>query len=176
VPLSSTGQRKALVVVRNPMRTIPPNIIMLTIRVVLLALFIWMYQWPFEKIHKGSYDIGWAFFLGLAVYSLFPIYLLWTLLRPLWVRVAFDRQALEIYSLLGRKIICASDIEGYYKTCHNTKVKNYNGIIIKVAAGSVIELSEYNIRSIKPVLEFLAKANVPFCGRKDSWFPLTRRV
>jgi hypothetical protein len=136
-----------------------------------------MYQWPLEKIKSGEYQENLPVFLiGMFAVSMFPAYFLWTLLGILWVKVADDNTQVVFHYLFKTVKLIPTDIDGYYKTHNDTKLKRFHGFLIKLKSGKVVEVSEYNLRSIDTIGQFLRTNKVPLRGNKGSWFPLTRRV
>jgi hypothetical protein len=150
---------------------------MLFLRLVLLILFIYIFQWPLEKIRAGQYpDNPTIFWLGLALTTIFPLYLLCTLLGVLWVSISHDNSKIRFHYLYKTIESSASGIDGYYRTTNKTKVSSYQGLLVKLKSGKVIEISEYNLKSIKEVGNFLQTNKVPLRGDKSSWFPLKRII
>jgi hypothetical protein len=159
------------------MKTVIPNIWMLLLRLALLALFIYIYQWPLEKIRTGQNqnDEG-VFWLGLAVITMFPAYLVWTLFGVLWVTISNDRTSIRFHHFYKTLDVFGSDIDSYYKTIHKTKVSTFKGFLIKLKSGKVVEVTEYNLKSISEISGFLSHNKVPVRGDMKSWFPLKRRI
>ena len=159
------------------MKTILPNIWMLLFRIALLGLFIYMYQWPLQKIRQGTDEENLAIFIvGLIVVSMFPFYLLWTLFKVMWVRLSIDDLKIHFHYLHTSVKIHSSDIDGYFKTIHRTRIKSYSGLLIRLKTGKVLEVSEYNVKSIEGIKGFLQTYKIPYRGEKSSWFPFTRKV
>ncbi|MBP6755988.1 MAG: hypothetical protein KA210_07560 [Bacteroidia bacterium] len=76
------------------------------------------------------------------------------------------------YSILkGENEYSISQLRGYSKTKLWTKFKDFPGIILYLEDDSKIELTEYNLQSLKPFLNFLNNNNVNFFGEEKSWFP-----
>jgi hypothetical protein len=150
---------------------------MLILRIALLGMFVYIYQWPLEKIQTGAYKKDELIFVvGLIAVTMFPAYLLWTLLKVLWVRISAHEGKIHVHYLFKSVEAYSNDIEGYYRTFHNTRVKHYNGLLIKLKSGKVVEVSEYNLKSIDDVVDFLKDYKIPYKGIKNSWFPFTRRI
>lgn len=158
------------------MKTVMPNIWMLLFRLVMLIAFIYMYQWPLEKFHSGDYqDNPLAFWFGLIFFSIFPMYLLWTLFGVLWITIIYDKSAIHFHYLYKTLKTTASNIDEYYRTTQKTKISSFRGVLIKLKTGKVVEVSEYNLKSIQIVNEFLATNKIPLKGDKISWFPWNRK-
>lgn len=159
------------------MKKISPNIWILLLRICLLSLFIYMFQWPLAKFNTGQYlNNPISFWLGLILISMFPIYLVWTLFGVLWVTISADSSIIRFHYLYKTIQTASLDIDSYYKTTHKTKVSNYKGLLIKLKSDKVIEITEYNLKSIRGVEDFLRINKVPLRGEKSSWFPLKRGV
>jgi hypothetical protein len=159
------------------MKTVNPNIWMLLLRLVLLALFIYIYQWPLEKIRTGQYQNNeGVFWLGLVVVTMFPAFLVWTLLGVLWVKISDDHREVHFHHFFKTVRILGSDIDGYFKTVHKTKVNSFEGFLIKLKSGEVLEVTEYNLKSINEIRDFLRHNKVPLRGDMKSWFPLKRQI
>ena len=159
------------------MKTIIPNIWMLLLRIGLLTLFVYMFQWPLEKISTGEYlNNPFGFGLGLIIFLMFPIYILWTLLGVLWVTISNDNSLIRFHYLYKTIEITCIDFDGYYNTTQKTKISNYKGLLIKLKSDKVIEISEYNLRSIQDITDFFRINKVPLRGDKNSWFPLKKRI
>ena len=104
------------------MKTIIPNIWMLLFRLALLTLFIYIYQWPIEKIKTGQHLVNpVGFWLGFILITVFPAYLLWTLFGVLWIRISSDNSIIRFHYLYKTIENTGSDFDGYYKTTHKTK-------------------------------------------------------
>ncbi|MHA4847863.1 hypothetical protein ACX0G7_27095 [Flavitalea antarctica] len=159
------------------MKLIMPNIWMLFLRVPLLAVFIYMCSWPIESLrasHSGQSDmLAW---LGLALFFMFPLYLIWTLLGVLWVTVSPDNKLCRFYYLYKSIDVDGSDVESYYFTKHYTKLASFDGLLMKLRSGKTLEVTEYNLRSVKVIKQFLRYHRVPMKGEKRSWFPMTRQI
>jgi hypothetical protein len=159
------------------MKTVIPNIWMLLLRVALLGLFIYIYQWPLEKITTGQYKNNEAlFWLGLTVVTMFPVYLIWTLLGVFWVRISNDMSTIRFHYLYKTIEATGSEIDYYYKTVHKTKVSTFQGLLIKLKSNKEVEVTEYNLKSVKGIRTFLSYNKTPLKGDKNSWFPLKRRI
>jgi len=159
------------------MKTVIPNIWMLLLRIVLLALFVYIYQWPLEKIKTGQYQNNETiFWLGLVVITMFPAYLIWTLFGVLWVTISNDGTIIRFHHFYRTVEASGSDIESYYKTVHKTKVSTFQGLLIKLKSDKVVEVTEYNLKSVKEIRSFLSYNKVLLRGDKNSWFPLKRRI
>lgn len=159
------------------MKTVIPNIWMLLLRIVLLGLFVYIYQWPLEKIRTGQYQNNeGVFWLGLVVVTMFPAYLIWTLLGVLWVTISDDLMTIRFHHVYKSVEVFSSDIDSYYKTVHKTKVRTFNGFFIKLKSGKIVEVTEYNLKSISEVGGFLRHSKVPLRGDMKSRFPLKRRI
>jgi hypothetical protein len=159
------------------MKIVIPNIWMLLLRIILLGLFIYIYQWPLEKIRTGEYQNNEIiFWLGLVVITLFPAYLIWTLFGVLWVTIYNDATTIRFHHFYKTVKVIGSDIDGYYKTVHKTKVKTFEGLLIKLKSNKVVEVTDYNLKSITEVSDFLTNNKVLLLGDMESWFPLKRRI
>lgn len=157
------------------MKTVP-NIWMLLLRIALLAVFFYIYRWPLEKLRTGQYQNVIIFLLGLSVITMFPAYLLWTLFGVLWVTISEDRSTIRFHYFYKTIEISGTDIDGYYKTVHKTKLSTFQGLLIKLKSNKVIEVTEYNVKSVKEIGLFLNYNKAPLRGNKNSWFPLKRRI
>lgn len=168
---------KALFRCAKSMKTVVPNILMLLLRIALLGMFVYIYQWPLEKITTGEYRMNETiFWLGLIGMTMFPAYLLWTLFGVLWVTISNDGTRIHFHHFYKTIKASASDIDGYYKTVHETKVSTFNGLLIKLKSKKVVEVTEYNLTSVGEISEFLRNYKVPLRGDMKSWFPLKRRI
>jgi len=159
------------------MKTVIPNIWMLLLRLALLVLFIYIYQWPLEKITTGQYQNNeGVFWIGLIVVTMFPAYLVWTLFGVLWVTISDDQTKVRFHHFYKTVEAFGSDIDGYFKTVHKTKVNTFGGFFIKMKSGKVVEVTEYNLKSLNEIRDFLRHNKVPLRGDMKSWFPLKRRI
>lgn len=159
------------------MKTVIPNNWMLLFRIALLVLFIYIYQRPLEKITSGRYKDNEAiFWLGLAMVTIFPAYLLWTLFGVQWVTISKDRLSIRFHHFYKTVEVISSDIDSYYKTVLKTKVSTFNGLLLKLKSNKVVEVTEYNLKSINEINDFLRDNKVTFKGDMKSWFPLKRRI
>lgn len=159
------------------MKTIIPNIWMLLLRIVLLVLFVYIYQWPLEKIKSGQYQNNEAiFWLGLVVVTMLPAYLIWTLFGVLWVTISNDMSTIHFHHFYKTVEATGSEVDSYYRTVNKTKVSTFQGLLIKLKSDKVVEVTEYNIKSVKEIGSFLSYNKAPLKGDKNSWFPLKRRI
>lgn len=150
---------------------------MLLFRVVVLGLFVYIFKWPLAKIISGNYGGSiWLFAFGLLAVCMFPVYIIWTLLGVMSVKVFDDESGMRFQYLLRSKEVRYKDIEGYYKTIFRTKVARYDGLLIKLKSGETIEVTEYNLKSIEDIAACLDKSQIPEIGTMASWFPLKRKV
>jgi len=150
------------------MKIIIPNIWMLLLRIALLAVFSCMFHW-----HDSSES---QFWLGLVFFLMFPIYLTWTLLGVMWVTISHDYKLCRFYYLYKWIDVNSSDPDSYYSTQQYAKLANFKGLLIKIKSGKTIEVTEYNLSSIKVIKKFLSHHRVPMKGDKRSWFPITRQI
>jgi hypothetical protein len=128
-----------------------------------------MFQWPLEKISNGEYLNNPSIFgLSLIFFSMFPIYILWTLLGVLWVTISDDNSIIRFHYLYKTIESTSIDIDGYYKTTDKTKISSYKGLFIIFKSGKLIKISEYNLKSIQGVMAFLRMHKIPFRGDKNS--------
>lgn len=67
-------------------------------------------------------------------------------------------------------------MEGYYLTRFKTKMREYQGMFIKLRSGKTIELTEYNLDSLYEFNQYLIEKQIPYLGYKKTWFPLHRKV
>lgn len=73
------------------------------------------------------------------------------------------------YSILkGENEYSIRQLRGYSKTNLWTKFKDFPGIILYLEDDSKIELTEYNLQSLTPFLNFLNNNNVKFFGEEKS--------
>lgn len=150
---------------------------MLLLRIALLALFAYIYQWPLEKISTGQYQSNsLIFWFGLLAVTMFPAYIIWTLLGVLWVTISNDRSTIRFHYVYKTLEATSADIESYYKTVNDTKINTFQGLLIKLKSNKVVEVTEYNLKSIKEIERFLSYNKTPLKGNKNSWFPLRRRI
>lgn len=150
---------------------------MLLLRIVLLALFVYMYQWPLEKISTGQYHENEAmFWFGLMFFTLFPVYIIFTFFSVLWVTISNDRSTIRFHYFYKTVSVAGSEISGYYKTTHKTKVSTFDGLLIILKSNKTVVVTEYNVRSTKAIVGFLSNNSVPLRGDKDSWFLLKKRI
>ena len=49
--------------------------------------------------------------------------------------------------------------------------KNYPGIILYLKNNTKIELSEFNLESLDPLIEYLKREQIKWYGDETSWFP-----
>ncbi len=159
------------------MKTVSTNIWMLVLRLLLLALFVYIYQWPLEKIRTEQYHNNeGVFWLGFFVIMMFPVYIVWTLCGVLWIQISNNKSTIRFHHFYKRIDVHSSAIDGYYKTVHNTKVKTFKGFILKLKSGRVIEITEYNLKSLTEINDFLTYNKIPLRAEIKSWFPLKRRI
>lgn len=124
-----------------------------------------------------GYQEGQDFFMfAFTVYSIFIVYLLWTLCKILWVTISADNSTICFYYLYKKIEVAGAEIEQYVDTGIMTKRKPINGWLIKLKSGKTLEVSEFNLRSRKSVEDFLKFHKVPRTGVKRSWFPYTRKI
>lgn len=158
-------------------KIILPNIWMLLLRVALLVLFAYMYQWPLEKIRTEEYqDNVLVFWLGFVGMTMFTAYVFWTLLGVLCVTISSDRSNIRFWFFYKTIQVTGSDIDGYYKTVQKTKVSTFRGLLIRLKSGKIVEVTAYNLASLKEITDFLVHSRAPLKGDKNSWFPLKRWV
>ena len=146
-------------------------------RVALLVLFVYIYQWPLEKIRTGQYQNNEAiFWFGLTLVSMFPAYIIWTLFGVMWVTISIDTNTISFHHLYKTVEVTGSEIDSYCKTVHKTKVSTFQGLLIKLKSDKVVEVTEYNLKSVKEISNFLNDNKAALKGDKNSWFPLKRRI
>jgi hypothetical protein len=160
------------------METVRPNYITLVFRIILLCFFIYLVGIIFRNHFLGKYDHEPRIvYLGLIVFSLFLIYLIWSLFGVFEIKYSeFERSITFKYLLGGEKLVLTSDITGYYQTTLKTRFKNYGGYIFKLSNGKTVEVTEYNLGRLRNFYSFIVKAGVPCIGAKESWYPLKRKV
>lgn len=129
------------------MKYIISNIFPLLLRILLLNLFLFMYTWPTEKLISGDYKTNeTAFFLGLLVYSMFPVYLMFSLRNPIFIKLPNVKRFLVLFYFFNVKIIKLEEIKGYYKTTISIRMGNYDGIIIILRKERKIKLSVFDLK------------------------------
>lgn len=157
------------------MKIVPPNMLMLVFRIVLLVLFGFMSQWPIEIIQIGTFPDGkLAFWVGLLFFSIFPVYLIWTFLGVMCVGIGKGR--IRFYRIFGIVDVTTTSIKGYYRSPTKTKLASFKGLLVKLNSGKVIEISGYNLSSIEKIETHLNQHGVPLWGELNSWFPYTRKL
>lgn len=161
------------------MKTVYPNLWSLTIRAVFLAIFIYFSPGPFRTVSSlfVQYRENQDFLMFTAtVFLMFPTYIIWTLCKVMWVKIAADNSTISFHYLYKKIEVSGSEVEKYVDTGIITKRKPINGWLIKLRSGKTIEVSEFNIRSRKSIEDFLILHKVPKKGIKPSWFPYTRKI
>ena len=150
---------------------------MLLLRITLLVFFVYFYQWPLEKFRTGQYQNNEAiFWFGLTVVSMFPTYIIWTLFGVMWVTISNDMNTISFHHLHKTVEVTGFEIDSYYKTVHKTKMSTFQGLLIKFKSNKVVEVTEYNLNSVKAISNFLNNNKAALKGDKNSWFPFKRRI
>lgn len=141
---------------------------MLVLRLLLLISFMYMAAFSIYfliqndrvNIYGRAVTVGLAFLLlGFSIMSLTGIF-----------RIKYDPGSRKItfYHLFRSRTIFVSDIDGYYQSTVNTKWKNYPGYFVEMKNGSVFELNEYNVKSLKGFHSFIVESGIPYKGTKYS--------
>lgn len=146
---------------------IKPNL-SFSLRVIFLIIFAAIFICcvnAFRKVEEAHYALVFTLIL-------FPLCLS-ELVKgiffvPASLTISYDTLYIH-YWLSGDQTIAPTDISGYSITAFKTKVKDYEGIIIYLKNGKPVELSKYNLKTIKPVIQYFSeKKDIPFLGNERS--------
>ena len=152
-------------------RIIKPNYLTISLRTGLLLLFLYMYKWPYEKFIKGDYDTTTlGSLLLVAVYSIFPIYLFYSLRNPLAVILYPKENKIRLLFWFRYKTILIDDILNFHKTKLEMRMGEYDGLILNLNNKKKIKLFEYDLQNINEVQNFLVKRQIPCIGFKNTLF------
>ena len=94
------------------------------------------------------------------------------LLKP--IAFSFNNIERQFYTysiLLGNNKYSINDLKGFSKTKLWTKAKDYPGILLYLKDNSKVELTEFNLQSLKPFLKLLNDEKIQYYGEETSWFP-----
>lgn len=160
------------------MKTVPPNILTLAIRILLLPGTIWLVAYPFYRLLNNEYasQPNGIVFVGLSFFVLFLFANILSLSGIFKINYTTETKNVTFRYLFKSRTISVNEITGYYLTTLRTRWKNYSGYILVLQDGSTIELTEYNTAPLRNFYAFIVQSGVPCKGYKSSWYPLRRRL
>ena len=160
------------------MRTVPTNILMLAIRLLLLPGSIWLVAYTLYRLVRNDYagKPSAIIYVGLFFFIMFLIFNILSLLGVFKIRYTEDNKEITFHYLFKSRTILTNDISAYFLSTLKTKWKNYPGYILLLKDGSTIEVTEYNVKPLRDFYAFIVKSGVPCIGTKNSWYPLKRRL
>jgi hypothetical protein len=155
--------------------TIKKNQITFWWRILFLPALIWLMIIPVQNLlYKESsvFQIIIIFFILFFLLFILISVLLSLLSKSITTKFNNQTSSFVSYSILkGENEYSIRQLKGYSKTNLWTKFKDFPGIILYLEDDSKIELTEYNLQSLTPFLNFLNNNNVKFFGEEKSWFP-----
>jgi hypothetical protein len=160
------------------MKTVPPNIFTLAIRILLLPGTVWLVTFPLYRLLNNEYKSqpGGVVFVGLFFFVLFLLVNVLSLLGVFKISYAEKTREVAFYSLFKSQTINVDEIAEYYLSTLETKWKDYHGYFLVLKDGSTIEITEYNTTPLRDFYAFIVQAGVPCKGSKRSLYPLRRRL
>ncbi len=145
-------------------------------RVIFIAPLIWLFVKPIQNALTADAD---TFHLLLLISFLTLVILMASfifiglLLKPITLTFGNSEGQFYTYSVLsGSNTYSISDLKGYSRTKLWTRTKDYPGILLYLKDNSKVELTEFNLQSLKPFVKFLNDGNVNYFGVETSWFPI----
>jgi hypothetical protein len=94
----------------------------------------------------------------------------------MWVTFSEDKTKMCFHYFYKTIQVESFEIEGYFRTVHKTRISNFKGLLIKLKNEKVIEVTEYNLKSLDSINIFLKNGNAHQRGDRNSWFPFKRKV
>ena len=157
------------------MKTVSPNIFMLALRLILLPSLIWTAVFPVYRLLRNDYsNTPTIAFIGIIFFVLFLVFSVMSLMGIFKIKYEISGEV-TFYRLYKSCKISIADIDSFYQSVLKTKWKNYPGYFLILKDGTVIELTEHNLSSLRNFYSYLVKSEVPCKGTKNSWYPLKRR-
>lgn len=158
----------------HAMQHIGKNNITFGFRILLPFLLIWFFRnaiqymlnLPFEKT-----TIPMIFVIGII-----HLWLILFLVIGLFYKVSNvdirDQELITGNLIEHKRVIDISDIIGYSTTTYMTiSYRGYTGLLLYLNSGKVVELTEYNIKTIKPIYSTFLEGKIKHFGHEMSWFP-----
>ncbi|WP_407526118.1 hypothetical protein PDL71_04850 [Lacibacter sp. MH-610] len=153
------------------MKIIKPNYLTVALRAGLLLLFLYMYRWPYKKFITDDYDTTTpGFLLLVVVYSLFPIYLFYSLRNPIAVILYPEENKIKLLYWFRYKTILIEDIGNFHKTKLEMRMGAYDGLILNLNNKKKIRVVEYDVQNVNEVQNFLVKNQIPCIGFRNTLF------
>ena len=157
------------------MTTITKNIFTFWGRIIFILPLIWLFIKPIQN--SLTRDIE-TFHLLLLIFFLTFVILMASflfvglLLKPITLTFNNNERQFYTYSILsGNSNYSINDLKGFSKTKLWTKANDYPGILLYFKDNSKVELTEFNLKSLKPFVKFLNDENMNYFGEETSWFP-----
>lgn len=110
-------------------------------------------------------------FIGVSFSAFFFLLLSWELLTGLFLKPVSARMndaEITFQYLTGRVVVNGDQLAGYSDTIFYTKVFNYDGILFYLKDGRKIELSEFNVKTMQHIRNFLKQQSTVSCFGTES--------
>ncbi len=157
------------------MTTITKNIFTFWGRIICIVPMIWLFLKPIQNTLSRDID---TFHLLLLIFFLTFVIIMASflfvglLLKPISLTFCNDERQFYPKSILSRdRKYSINDIKGFSKTKLWAKTNEYPGILLYLKNNSKIELTEFNLKCLKPFEKFLNDQNVNYFGEETSLFP-----
>jgi hypothetical protein len=134
---------------------------------IFIGVFVFIMAAAFTN-HKG-FDLGskivFPILLGILGFSI-AIFTNQLFFLPFNIKIYEFEKKLEIkYLLIGSRIILINEIESYSSNIVMTKSSRYDGVMIKLKNGCLIQCGNFNLSDHKPIIQFLKSNMITYSGK-----------
>ncbi|MCI4442026.1 MAG: hypothetical protein JHC39_00830 [Lentimicrobium sp.] len=120
-------------------------------------------RFGFSYNSKGIMPLVFSFFF--IIFFIFNFFQLFY--TPIGVTIDENQKTISIEFLFrGSQIVQIDEIENYATTKVSTKSTLYEGILVKLKNKKSILLTDYNLKTFKPILTFLEQYNIQSIGHE----------
>jgi len=123
------------------------------------------------KGHVNHDNSIWVLYFTAAALVLLFLQLVISLLGVITVQIDTTSDVITLSGFFLKKTISKNQITGYYNSFSISRGKTFYGLILQFDNGRTLELSEYNIKTVTGIEEYLNSVNINSSGKKRSWFP-----
>jgi len=136
--------------------TLPPNLLMLSLRLILIISGVWMNYLHFTlKDFEG--DRALMSYLTIFLRRTPYLILIITMLGVMYVTIDTSKKAIRLYRLFGKKEIMIDDIDSYTEEPFfllRYRTKFIRCVLISLKDGKLIRLYSYNLRSLRNIVSY----------------------